>query len=56
MRIIVSSSNDNYRVCGEKSFKTNAIYHIIINCYKILLFIVVLRGGAGTTDGEALHV
>jgi hypothetical protein len=26
---IVSSSNDNYRVCGEKSFKTNAIYHII---------------------------
>lgn len=46
MRIIVSSSNDNYRVCGEKSFKTNAIYHIIYY-YKILLFIVVLRCGGG---------
>jgi len=53
MRIIVSSSNDNYRVCGEKSFKTNAIYHIIINSYKILLFIVVLPGGGGQTQRTA---
>lgn len=44
----MSSSNNNYRVCGEKSFETNAIYHIIL-----LLNIII---HSRRHHSEALHV